>query len=63
MTANNSVAYLDYMNRLIDGYNNTYHHSINKKPIHSDYSALAKEIKIYPKASKFKFNVVDRVKI
>ena len=31
MTANNSKSYLVYLNKLIDQYNNTYHHYINKK--------------------------------
>ena len=26
--------------KLVDQYNNTYHHSINKKPINADYSVL-----------------------
>ena len=28
LTANSSKSYLDYLNKLIDRYNNTYHHSI-----------------------------------
>ena len=39
MTANNSKSYLSYLNKLADQYNNTYNHSINKKPINADYSA------------------------
>ena len=39
MTAN-----LCYLNKLLDQYNNAYHHSINKKPINADYSALTKKI-------------------
>ena len=31
MTANDSKFYLSYLNKLVDQYNNTYHHSINKK--------------------------------
>ena len=31
MTANDSKSYLSYLNKLVDQYNNTYHHSINKK--------------------------------
>ena len=31
MTANDSKSYLPYLNKLVDQYNNTYHHSINKK--------------------------------
>ena len=29
MTANNSKSYLPYLNKLVDQYDNTYHHSIN----------------------------------
>ena len=42
MTSNNSKSYLPYLNKLVDQYNNIYHHSINKKPINADYSALTK---------------------
>ena len=28
MTANDSKSYLPYLNKLVDQYNNTYHHSI-----------------------------------
>ena len=31
MTANDTKSYLSYLNKLVDQYNNTYHHSINKK--------------------------------
>ena len=58
MTANDSKSYL---NKLVDQYNNTYHHSINKKPINADYSALTEKIERNPKAPKFKVN--DRVRI
>ena len=44
MTANDSKSYLPYLNKLVDQYNNTYHHSINKKPINADYSALTEKI-------------------
>ena len=30
MTANCSKSYLSYLNKLVDQYNNTYHHAINK---------------------------------
>ena len=30
VTANDSKSYLRYLNKLIDQYNNTYHHSINR---------------------------------
>ena len=49
------------MNKLVDQYNNTYHDSIDKKPINADYSVLAKKIETIPKAPKFKVN--DRVRI
>ena len=39
-TANDSKSYFPYSNKLIDQYNNTYYHSINKKPINADYSAF-----------------------
>ena len=31
MTANHNKSYLPYLNKLEEQYNNTYHHSINKK--------------------------------
>ena len=41
--------------------NNTYHHSIKKKPSNASYSVLAEKIETNSKASKFKIN--DRIKI
>ena len=61
MTANNSKSYLSYLNKLADQYNDTYHHSINKKPSNADYSALTEKIETNLKAPKFKVN--DRVGI
>ena len=49
------------MNKLVDQYGNTYHHSINKKSINADYSALTEKIETNPKTLKFKVN--DRVRI
>ena len=49
------------MNKLVDQYNNIYHHSINKKAINADFSALTEKIETNPKAPKFKVN--DRVRI
>ena len=43
MTVNNSKSYLPHLNKLVDQYNNTYHHFINKKPINGDYSALTEK--------------------
>ena len=40
MTANIIKSSLPYLNKLVDQYNNTYHHSINKKPINAAYSAF-----------------------
>ena len=54
-------SYLAYLNKLVDQYNNTYYHSVDKKPINVDYSALTKKIETNLKASKFKVN--NRVKI
>ena len=31
MTTNDIKSYLPYLNKLVDQYNITYHHSINKK--------------------------------
>ena len=50
MTASNRKSYLSYLNKLVDQYNNTYRHSINKKPINVDYSALTEQIETDHKA-------------
>ena len=50
MRANDSKSELTYLDKLVDEYNNTYHHSINKKPITADYSALNKKTETNPKA-------------
>ena len=49
MTANNSKSYLSYLNKLADQCNNTYHHSVSKKPINADYSALTEKSETNPK--------------
>ena len=61
MTANDGKSYLSYLNKLVDQYNNTYHHSINEKIINADYSALTEKIEPNLKSPKFKVN--DRVRI
>ena len=61
MTANDRKSYLSYLNKLVDLYNNTYHHSMHKKAINTDYSALTENFETNPKAPKFKVN--DRVRI
>ena len=38
--ANDSKSCLPYLNKLVDQCNNTYHHSINEKPVNVYYSAL-----------------------
>ena len=58
MTANDSKSYLSCLNKLIDEYNNTYHHSINKNPNNVYYSALTEDIESHPK-----LKVNDRVRI
>ena len=60
MPADDSKFYLGYLNKLADKYNNSYHHSIGKKPIDADYSVLTEEIETYSKARKFK--VSDRAR-
>ena len=49
------------MNKLADQYNNTYHCSINNKPINADYSALSEKIETNLKAPKFKVNDTIRI--
>ena len=44
------------MNKLLQQYNNTYHHLISKEPINADYSALTENIEKNSKAPKFKVN-------
>ena len=43
MAANDSKSYFSYLHKLVDQYNNIYHHLINKKPIDADYSFLTKK--------------------
>ena len=45
VTANNSKSNPSYLNKIVDQYNYTYHHSINKKPINADYSALTEKLR------------------
>ena len=61
MATNDSKSYLSYLNKFVNQYNNTYHHSMNKKSINADYSALTENIETNPKAPKFK--ITDRVRI
>ena len=61
MRANESKSYLVSLNKLADQCNNTFHHSINKKPFNADYSALTEKIGTNYKSPKFKVN--DRLRI
>ena len=58
---NDSKCYLSCSNKSVVKYNNTYHYSINKKPINADYSWLTEKTGTNPKVPKFKVN--DRVRI
>ena len=60
-TGNNRKPYLTYLNKLVDQYKNTYHHSINKKPFNADYFTLTENIMSNPKSPEFKVN--DRMRI
>ena len=61
MTANDRKSYLSYLNKLLDEYKNTYHHSINEKPINADYSDLTEKIETNSKAPKFQVTDRDRI--
>ena len=61
MTANDTKFYISYLENLVEQYDNTYYHSIGKKPINADYSALTEKTETNSKAPKFKVN--DRVRI
>ena len=61
MTANDSKSYLPYLKKLVHQYNNTYHHSINKKPIDAYYSDLTEKIETDSKIRKFKVNDTVRI--
>ena len=50
-----------YLNKLVDQHSNTCHHSINRKPINADYSALTEKNETNLKVLKFK--VGNRVRI
>ena len=54
MTTYDGKSFLPYLNKLVDQYSNKFHHSINKKPINTDYSALTEKIESNPKAPNLK---------
>ena len=61
MIVNDIKSYLPYLNKLVDQNNNTYHHSINKKPINLDYFASTEIIEPNPKAPKFKVKAMVKI--
>ena len=61
MTADDSKSCLSYLNKLVDQYNNTYHHVIGKKCFNIHYSPLTENVETNPNAPKFILN--DRVRI
>ena len=61
VAANDSKPYVSYLNKLVDQYNNTYHDSIDQKPINANYSASTENIKTNPKAHTFKVNDIIRI--
>ena len=62
LVANNSKSYLPYLDELVDQYNNTYHLSVNEKPINFYYSASTENIESNLKTLKFKVNGRVRIK-
>ena len=61
MKANDRKSYLSHLNKIVEQYNNTYHHSFIKKPANSDYSVLTEKTETSSKAPEFKVN--DRLRI
>ena len=55
MAAHNSKSYLSYLNKLVNQCNNTYHYSINEKPINADYSTLTEKNETKSEAPKFRY--------
>ena len=49
------------MNKLVDQCNNTYHHSVGKKPINADYCAMTEKVETNIEALKFKVNDIVRI--
>ena len=43
MTANDSISYLSYLNKLVDQHNNAYQNSICKKFFNAYYSPLTEK--------------------
>ena len=51
------------MNKLVDVYNNIYHCSTGKKPIHFDYSALSEEFEWVIKILNLNLVIIESVLI
>ena len=45
MATNDSKFSLSFLNKLANQYNSNYHHSINKKLIDAEYSALTEKLR------------------
>ena len=61
MTANDSKSYHSYLNKLLNQYNITYHHSTIKKPLNTVSYALTENIESNPEAPKFKVTNIVRI--
>ena len=61
MTANSKESYVSYLNKLIGEYINTYHLSIRKKSVNTDYSTLSEKIESSSKLAKFKVGYRARI--
>ena len=62
MTVNDNKSYLSYLNKLVDQYNNTYHHSTYKEPINADYSAFIPKFKVNNRVRITKYkNIFSKV--
>ena len=57
MTANDIKYYVSYLNKLVDQYNNIYHHCVSKIPNNADYSALTEKVGTNHKASNLKLMI------
>ena len=55
MRANDSKSYLSHLNKLVDQYDNTYLHSVDKKPFNAN-SVLTEKTETNPKPPEFKVN-------
>ena len=61
MTAYDSKSCLSYLNMSVDQYNNTYHHSPNKKPINADYLLWLKQLRHILKLPTLKLLVESKL--